>query len=265
MPYLAGIVLYPIKALDPIRVSQARIVGSGALEHDRELAIVDAEGRLVNGKRNLLIHNLCTGVNWDEGVVYLDTRQGDRAAQFHLDRERDALEAWLSDYFSQPVTLRRNAEGGFPDDPKNPGPTIIGRSSIEQVASWYDGVTYDETKKRFRANLEIGDAEPFWEDRLFGPVDENMTFSIGDVQFEGTNPCQRCIVPTRDTKTGASTDQFAEIFRARREESLPEWATRERFNHFYRLSVNTRLAPTELGKMLRVGDEVRLSVGTPEE
>ncbi|MCW3060128.1 MAG: putative Fe-S protein [Capsulimonas sp.] len=258
MPYLAGIVLYPIKALDPIRVRAARIVASGALEHDRELAIVDAEGRLINGKRNTLIHNLCTGVNWDEGVVYLDTRDGGSSAQFHIDRERGALEAWLSDYFAQPVTLKRSTEGGFPDDPKNPGPTIIGRSSIETVASWYDGVPYAEIQTRFRANLEIGDSEPFWEDRLFGALDENVCFSIGDVQFEGTNPCQRCIVPTRNTKTGEPTDNFAEIFRARREATLPDWANRERFNHFYRLAVNTRLAPSELGKMLRVGDEVRL-------
>ena len=261
MPYLAGIVLYPIKALDPIRVSQTRIVANGALEHDRELAIVDAEGRLINGKRNLLIHNLCTGVNWDESIVYLDTRDGDNGAQFHLDRERAALEAWLGDYFAQPVTLKRSTEGGFPDDPKNPGPTIIGRSSIEAAASWYSDVSYAEAQTRFRANLELGDTEPFWEDRLFGAVGDNVHFSIGDVQFEGTNPCQRCIVPTRNTKTGESTENFAEIFRARREETLPEWANRERFNHFFRFAVNTIVAPSEWGKTLRVGDEVRILMG----
>ena len=61
-----------------------------------------------------------------------------------------------------------------------------------------------------------------------------------DVVLEGINPCQRCIVPTRDSRTGEPSPDFAQIFRARRAETLPPWANRARFNHFYRLAVNTR-------------------------
>jgi len=43
-----------------------------------------------------------------------------------------------------------------------------------------------------------------------------------------------------------------------RRETLPAWATLEHFDHFYRLAVNTRVAGSESGKMLRVGDPIIL-------
>jgi uncharacterized protein YcbX len=58
MPYLAGIFIYPIKSLDRIAVTQATILKSGALKHDREFALFDEQGRFVNGKRNAKVHLL---------------------------------------------------------------------------------------------------------------------------------------------------------------------------------------------------------------
>jgi len=40
---------------------------------------------------------------------------------------------------------------------------------------------------------------------------------------------------------------------------LPPWADRSRFNHFYRLVMNTRISSAQAGKLLRVGDEVEVS------
>jgi hypothetical protein len=39
---------------------------------------------------------------------------------------------------------------------------------------------------------------------------------------------------------------------------LPEWAEKSRFNHFYRLAVNTIVPADQAGKMVRVGDEVQV-------
>ena len=77
------------------------------------------------------------------------------------------------------------------------------------------------------------------------------------------NPCQRCVVPPRDPETGEGWPDFAQTFRARREETLPDWADRTRFNHFYRLAVNTRAPQSEAGKRVRVGDEVQFPVASP--
>ena len=258
MPRLARILLYPIKSLDPVSVMEARIAPGGGLERDRALAIFDSDGKFVNGKRNPLVHGLRAAVNFDAGTIILCLENDDKRAVFHFREERREMESWLSRYLSQPVTVQENHAGGFPDDAHAPGPTLISSETLEEVSSWYAGLAVNEARIRFRANLEIAGDAPFWEDRLFAGADEVVRFTIGSVLFEGTNPCQRCIVPTRDSRTGEQQSDFAQIFRTRRQDTLPPWAHASRFNHFYRLAVNTRVPASECGKMLRVGDELRL-------
>ena len=257
MPYLSSIIIYPVKSLDPLTLLQARIVDAGGIEHDRELAIFDENGKFVNGKRNPRVHLLSAAVDWKEGIICLQRRDTCESHMWHILNDSTKLNAWLSDYFAMPVVLRQNTTGGFPDDSKAPGPTLIGASTLEEIASWYDHqITLPELSIRFRANLQISDAPAFWEDRLYGNAEEVVRFQIGDVLFEGMNPCQRCIVPTRDSSTGDPFRNFSEIFRAQREATLPAWANASRFNHFYRLALNTCVPASEVGKMLRVGDEV---------
>jgi len=57
--------------------------------------------------------------------------------------------------------------------------------------------------------------------------------------------------------TGDITPDFARIFAARREQTLPSSAARSRFDHYYRLAVNTRSAECAGECVIRVGDEVR--------
>ncbi|MEK6260706.1 MAG: MOSC domain-containing protein, partial [Planctomycetota bacterium] len=101
--------------------------------------------------------------------------------------------------------------------------------------------------------------EPFWEDRLFRADSTHplQPFRIGSVMFEGTNPCQRCVVPSRDPSTSEVWPEFARRFAELREQHLPLWATRERFNHFYRLTTNTRGVGSS-GGLIRVGYSVEL-------
>ncbi|MGH7202074.1 MAG: MOSC domain-containing protein, partial [Planctomycetaceae bacterium] len=106
--------------------------------------------------------------------------------------------------------------------------------------------------------LEIDGVEAFWEDRLYGDEGEAVRFRIGEVTFEGVNPCARCVVPARESTTGESDPDFAAAFIRQRAASLPPWAARSRFDHFYRLAVNTRLSPVNAGNVVRVGDEVEI-------
>ena len=257
--YLAGIRIYPIKSLDPVSLTETALLPSGALAHDREFALRDAEGRYVNAKRHAHIHKLRMDWEPEHGAVCLRPNGAGRSYSFSLTHDLEALEGWLSRFFDQRVTLDRNPDAGFPDDTNAPGPTVISTATLETVASWYPGLSVGEIRTRFRANLEIGGVPAFWEDRLYGAAGESVSFSIGDARLEGVNPCQRCIVPTRDIHTSGLYPDFAQTFRAKREETLPPWANRSRFNHFYRLAVNTYLPPSEQGKALRVGDSVTLS------
>ena len=256
VPHLARIHLFPVKSMEPVTVEQARVLKSGALEDDRLLAFFDAEGRFVNGKRCPAIHKLRAAFDPEMRTLRLAVHHADREAIFHIDREREAVQQWLSEYFGFAVFLKENQAGGWPDDTDSPGPTLISAATLREVAGWFAGLSVEQVRVRFRTNLEIECPEPFWEDRLYGPVGVPMQFRIGDVLVDGINPCQRCVVPPRDPATGQTYPDFANTFRKRREQTLPPWAERSRFNHFYRLAINTRIPSGQTGKVIRVGDEV---------
>ncbi|MBV9388122.1 MAG: MOSC N-terminal beta barrel domain-containing protein [Chroococcidiopsidaceae cyanobacterium CP_BM_ER_R8_30] len=257
-PYLAGISIYPIKSLDGIAVPHAKILASGALAQDREFALFDAQGRFVNGKRHAKVHLLRSSLDTESRILCLRIQGTDQVSWFHLDKERTALEAWLSDYFGFQIKFLHNSITGFPDDTNAPGPTVISTGTIEEVTSWFPRLSVDEMRSRLRTNLEIGGVPPFWEDRLFAQAGDYVQFQIGSVLFEGSNPCQRCVVPTRNSTTAETYPNFQKIFIANRQASLPSWVEASRFNHFYRLAINTCVPTSEVGKILHLGDLVKI-------
>lgn len=256
MPHLDQILIYPIKSLDGVSVRQATVLTSGALQHDREFAIVDLQGKVVNGKRTPKIHGLRSTFDLDGGMVSLQRHGEGQPETFPLMGDRTALETWLGNYFGFPVQVIQDQDTGFPDDLLSPGPTIISTATLNEVATWFPGVDFEGVRSRFRTNLEIAGVEPFWEDRLFSNTDEGVRFQVGAVEFEGVNPCQRCIVPVRDALTGQPYANFQKTFTQQRQATLPAWAAAARFNHFYRLAVNTRLGDSRSQRVLQVGDEI---------
>lgn len=252
-PHLTRIDIFPVKSLDGFSLSQATVLESGALVGDRTYALFDRQNRFINGKRNAAIHRLRSTFSPDGETVTLAIDGKDPTAVFHL-QQRSELEAWLAKYFQQPVTLQENRDTGFPDDTDALGPTVISTATLRAVADWY-ALTLDETRRRFRTNLELDGVPAFWEDQLFGPDSASVRFTIGDVVVEGINPCQRCVVITRDPVTGVATPDFQKTFIQQRNATLPDWAQRSRFNHFYRLAVNTNIV-SQGGQVLKVGDSV---------
>jgi uncharacterized protein len=261
MPQLSQIFVYPIKSLDRVSVTSAQVLPSGALRYDRQWAMVDVNGEFVNGKRTPLVHSLRAAVDLETQTVRFGLRQGPLLSPaWHLAGDLPQIQAWLSDHFGQAVQLVKNEEQGFPDDTASPGPTVISQATIAEVASWYEGISSAEMDLRLRTTLVLEGAEPFWEDRLYGPAPkaDPVAFRIGAVQFLGVNPCLRCVVPTRDPETGVVHRGFQGKFLQRRAETLPSWAAASRFKPYYRLAVNTRLAPGSLGDRICVGDEITL-------
>ncbi len=256
-PHLSRITIYPVKSLEGVDLTEAHILPGGALENDRRFAMFDSEGHILNGKRTPLVHRIRSCYDAGARVLTLGYRDRGETSSFHLDGDRDALNLWLSNAFEQPVSLREAPETGFPDDTEAPGPTVIATATLETVASWYEGIDLESGRGRFRANLEIGGVEPFWDDRLYAGAGEAVRFRVGAVVFEGVNPCQRCIVPWRAALTGELTRDFMPRFRTLRKQTLPPWANASRFNHFYRLAVNTR-KPDRDAATIRVGDSIEI-------
>ena len=257
MPPVRRLLLHPIKSLDAQEVAVAEVLPSGALAHDRAYAFVDPDGQFVNGKRHPAIHRLRSHLDVDRGLLSLrdETDRGLGARSFDMRSEREALCTWLGTFFGFAVALVEDRATGFPDDPVSPGPTVISTATLAEIGRWFD-LPVAEVRARFRTNIEIDDVPPFWEDGLFGEADEAPVFTVGAVRFKGVNPCQRCVVPARDPWTGTIDPAFAKRFAEMRRRTLPDRVIRARFDHFYRVAVNTRVDGWCPGATVRVGDEV---------
>jgi uncharacterized protein YcbX len=282
-PKLANIRLHPIKSLDPVSVSEARISPSGGLALDRAWALYSVDGKWVNGKRTPAIHLIRANYSPDLSSVTL-TVPGDRRGIppriFAFPSEYENAAEWFSVFFEQQIIVRYS-EGGFPDDSIANGATIVSTASLQAVADWFtlspeglalsndgftpnsngfSGLSLENVRQRFRTTLEIDGVPAFWEDQLFGEDERSVIrFTIGEVHFEGSNPCARCPVPPRDPQTGCNLDGFQKHFTHQRQATLPNWSPRDRFDHFYRLATNTRVASTESQKLLRVHDPLTLA------
>ncbi len=258
IPFLEKIIIYPIKSLDGLSISQATLLKSGALKHDRQWAIYDENQRLINGKSNHKIYRLRATYNNTFNQVTLKNEDNGSQKIFDLREDIKEIESFLSEYFGCLVYLKENRITGFPDDTYASGPTIISQATLETIAQWFPHLTIAEIRRRFRANLEINGVPAFWEDQLFANKNQWVNFRIGKINFQGINPCQRCIVPTKNSYTGEITDNFQKQFITKRKETLPSWVNASQFNHFYRVSVNTRVNNLEKETDLQVGNEVKI-------
>lgn len=281
MPTLDLITLYPVKSLDGLSVPEARVLPSGALENDRRWRLVDMEGRVVNAKRSPLFHAIRAEFSLNERLVTLEIDpaavaaaaipgihqlQNLRRESFHLVPGPEGPCGWLSEALGVQVLLEERPDGGFPDDRDAPGPTLISTASLAEVARWF-GFDLAESRRRFRANLEIGGCDAFWEDSLASPARadrppslgqlppdlpgdpyadlppaEPREFSIGEARFLATNVCKRCVVPSRESRSGAVAAHFRDAFEARRGRALRADVDTTGWNHLYRLAINTRAA-----------------------
>jgi uncharacterized protein len=264
-PTLRQILIYPVKSLDGMVVDRAQISTGGALAFDRRWAIVDAGGKVINAKRTAKIQQLRSQFELLDtdleserrSLIHLQTADDASTYTFCLNTELTKLSKWLSQFFGFSVSLIENTTTGFPDDLNAYGPTIVSTATLETICEWF-ALDLAEARRRFRTNLELSGVPAFWEDRLFGASEELVSFQLGNVQFYGINPCQRCIVPTRDSITGAVSAKFQQIFIQQRQQTLPVEVNATRFNHFYRLAVNTQIPLAEAGQFLNTGDRLTI-------
>ena len=255
---LTGIRIYPIKSLDGVDVNRAALNGLGGLSGDREYRIIDELGRVMNTKRaGEAIARIRARFGSNGRVVNL--KRDDSDGRFWLPDDMSEMGFWLGAQFGETVRVERNTTTGFPDDADASGPTIVSRAALLEVASWFRW-DEEEARRRFRANLEVDGVPAFWEDGLFGEKGEERIVRIGGAAVEAVNPCARCAVPSRDPDSGKIEDPaFAKHFAERRRATLPTWARGSRFDHFYRLAVNTRIPAAQNGRAIAVGDLVELA------
>ena len=257
-PVINRITIYLVKSLDGISLQKAQI-GNGCLLHDREYAILDSNNKFINGKSNASVHLLRSKVDFENDIISFRHQSESRWNDFYLQKEKTAIDNYLSDFFKMPAILSKNSDGQFMDIPGIACMTVLSTASLENVADWFDGMDMDEVRKRFRATIEVSGVPAFWEDRLFAKEGEAVEFKIGDVTMQGISPRARCVVPTRHPETGAIIHGFPRSFAKHRAERLPIWSTLEDYGHSYFLTVNSHIPPGEFGKYIKVGDEIKIT------
>jgi len=277
MTCVAELVAYPLKSCDGVAVDRAAIGRKGALRGDRSYAIVEAgtdsgeasADSYVSGKNEPAVHRLradyelAGATDATPTAVTLSRPTTERAPAdertFALPDESEALAAWAGEYFGYEVELVRESAGGFPDDRTARGPTVVSRATLRTVASWFDAIAdATEARRRLRPNVVLGGCPAFFEDRLFADRGEGVRFAAGDATLVGVNPCQRCVVPSRGPDTGEPIDGFRETFVRQRRETLPEWTESDRFDHEFRMMVNTVVNADSWGDIVAAGDDVSI-------
>ena len=257
-PVLSNITIYPVKSLDGITLQKAVITEGGCLLHDREYALADANGNFIIGKTNPLVHSLRAEVDVENETISLRSIRETNWTTFHLQKEKAALETFLSAYFGTKTQILHNTTGRFLDIPDISGVTVLSTASLQEISGWFSNMPLAETRKRFRATLEIEGVPAFWEDHLFTTEGSGIEFKVGDVTLFGMSPRARCVVPTRNPETGEVIHAFPKSFAKHRASTIPAWSKLDEFGHHYFLTVNCYIPATEVGKTIETGHEIKI-------
>ncbi len=257
-PIVCKISIYPLKSLDGVSLQRAKISEGGCLLHDREYALADEDGNFIIGKTNPLVHGIRSELDFEKNTIFLKHSGDSKGRTFHLENELISIQHYLSAYFGFPVFLQKNLTGRFLDMPDISGITILSTASLQSVAKGFHLMDIDETRKRFRATIEIEGVPAFWEDHLFASEGTSIEFTIGNVTLFGMSPRARCVVPTRHPESAEVLHAFPKSFSKHRSNTLPIWSQLSEFGHYYFLSVNCFIPASEYGKYIEVGDQITI-------
>jgi uncharacterized protein YcbX len=222
---LSEILIYPVKSLGAIRLSQAQVEERG-LRYDRRWLIIDENNRFVTQREHPQMALI--EVSFTENGLKLCHRTRDLGAlnipfqpeTFDLltvtvwDDEIEAVivnelsNQWLSEALGftarlvylpdtsprladrdyAPLDVNVSFADGFPF-------LLIGQSSLDDLNT---RLPESVSMLRFRPNLVFEGGSPYDEDQWY-------EFTIGDVTFFGVKPCARCVLTTIDPEKGEVT------------------------------------------------------------
>lgn len=218
---LGEIWIYPIKSLGGIRLRSARVLEKGLL-HDRRWMLVDQHGEFMTQRtfpkmalfRPSIIDDMITVEKKNEKdkrvspAFSIDSPSRGKLIRTNVwDDEVEVAEVdpELSEWFSRELEVPCRLVNFPESNPRFAGSTvrnvsladafpfmIIGQSSLDDLNARLQNPL---PMNRFRPNFVFTGGKPFEEDTWRG-------FMIGNVGFEATKPCARCMLPTIDQESG---------------------------------------------------------------
>jgi len=256
-PHISKIRIYPVKSLDPVELKEAEI-GIRSLKHDRAFAMLAQDGRFVNGKRTGRVNQLKTEYDLEKNLIYLSPRSGGETNTFELKEGNEKLNEYLESFFEMKLSVLHRTKGELMDIPGTSSVTVVSEASLQSLQNDFRDNTLEDLRLRFRTNIEIGGVNPFWEENLFSTPGIGMKFLVGDVEMIGVSPRARCNVPPRNPLTGETDKTFVKKMIASRNNSLPEESRLPLYGNSYHLTVNTYVPESQQGKIIKLGDPVKI-------
>jgi len=257
-PAISKLRIYPIKSLGFVELEEAEI-GVHSLKNDRLFAMVDENGRYVNGKRNHLVNLLKTEFDLTNGLVKFSEKSNGNPTSFELKEGNDELDDYLSNFFDIKLNLKKNAEGAFMDIPLESSVTIVSEASLQYLQKDLERHNLENMRLRFRSNIELTGVEAFWEERLYKKPGIGMRFKIGNVEMIGISPRARCNVPPQHPDTGDMDYHFVKTMRNSRSSHA---ATIENLLQYgrspYFLTINVYVPKSEFGKKIKLNDTIEI-------
>lgn len=252
----------PVKALHLVNPDEVEL-GTTGVTGDRRFWLVDANRRLVNGKRHPELMRVLP--DWDEGtrrlaltfpdgsVVEGEVEPGEPfAAELYRTPHPSRIVPgpWreaLSELAGEPLTLLWS-EGGAQDRGNDRGgwASLISRGSLERMRAEAGADEPVVDGRRFRMLFEIDGVEPHEEDGWLG-----LQVAIGDAVIVPIGDVGRCVVTTCDPDTAVSDFDTLKLLAGYRREGVTEPLP---FGVYCDVAVPGRV---------RVGDSVRLVVPDP--
>jgi uncharacterized protein YcbX len=208
---VASISIAPVKGLALRQVGEVE-VGPNGVADNRRLHLVDAAGRLVNGKSSMRLSLVASRLDRAAGTLALEFPGGEVVA--------GALalgEPFETVFFGRPAAGRvvvgpwaaalaefsgielrmimADEEGAAGDRGPDAGVSIISTASVADLAR--TGGVERLDPRRFRMLFEIGGVEAYAEDTWIG-----RDVRIGDAVVHPLGNVGRCVVTTCDPDTG---------------------------------------------------------------
>lgn len=248
--------VYPIKSLGFIEANEFE-VGMHSLKYDRQFAMIDRDGRMVNGKRTNQVNKLATQYDLEKGLITLSSKGSDQSSTFELRQGNDKLDSYLSDFFDIKLNIIENTDGEFMDIPMESSVTIVSEASLKYLQKDMDEHSLESIRLRFRSNIEITGVEEFWEEGLYHTPGVGVRFRLGEVEMIGISPRARCNVPPQNPDTGDLDYHFVKNMievRKAHVDTADKILQYGRTHYF--LCINVYVPDSEKGKRIHINDEI---------
>ncbi len=256
-PIISKLRIYPIKSLGFLEVEEAEI-GMHSLKNDRIFAMVDEDGRYVNGKRTSLVNQLKTTYDLEEGMVYFTKKTAKDPIGFELREENTDLNNYLSDFFDIKLRLIQDGQGRLMDIPFESSVTVVSEASLQYLQKDLDRYSLENMRLRFRSNIELSGVEAFWEEQLYIQPGVGVRFQMGDVEMIGISPRARCNVPPQSPVDGEMDFRFAKNMMESRNKHVDSLGNVLQYGKSpYFLTINVFVPKTEQGKKINLNDPIK--------